>query len=72
MWKTLIFLLSYTSLVIGLHKTGTWNTDERVHVVSRFGIQQFNSLNSENTKGFIYGNVTAVGNNVPINENSEL
>uniref|UniRef100_A0AC35ET51 GPR180/TMEM145 transmembrane domain-containing protein n=1 Tax=Panagrolaimus sp. PS1159 TaxID=55785 RepID=A0AC35ET51_9BILA len=44
--------------------------DEPVHIISRFGIQQLNPLNAENTKGFIYGNVTYVGENISVNENN--
>lgn len=71
MWKIILLLFCWASFVISLHRTGKWNMNESVHIISRFGIQQLNPLNAENTKGFIYGNVTYVGENISVNENSK-
>jgi hypothetical protein len=70
MWKIILLLFCWASFVISLHRTGKWNMNESVHIISRFGIQQLNPLNAENTKGFIYGNVTYVGENISVNENN--
>ncbi|KAK6053702.1 hypothetical protein COOONC_08793 [Cooperia oncophora] len=48
--------------VDGLRVKGKWDTAaERVRIVTKFGFQQTSALDRENTRGFVFGNVTAVG-----------
>lgn len=49
------------STALAVHLKGIWNYDEHIHIVTKFGVRQLNPLNKENTKGFIYGNVTVGG-----------
>uniref|UniRef100_A0A914EB06 GPR180/TMEM145 transmembrane domain-containing protein n=1 Tax=Acrobeloides nanus TaxID=290746 RepID=A0A914EB06_9BILA len=39
--------------------TGTWNTvEKRLVIATKFGFQQTDPLDKENSRGFIYGNIT--------------
>ncbi|RCN45084.1 hypothetical protein ANCCAN_08894 [Ancylostoma caninum] len=63
-WVTLKIIISFllTSFTNAVHMTGKWNTgSERVKIVTKFGFQQTSALDRENTRGFVFGNVTSKG-----------
>lgn len=67
----ILIILCQLLSCVAVHIKGTWNSDERVHMVAKFGVRQMDALYKETTKGYIYGNVT-IGDspNTIINESS--
>ncbi|EYC26565.1 hypothetical protein Y032_0010g1222 [Ancylostoma ceylanicum] len=61
-WVALKIIISFllTAFADAVHVTGKWNTGyERVKVITKFGFQQTSALDRENTRGFVFGNVTS-------------
>ncbi|CAD5214848.1 unnamed protein product [Bursaphelenchus okinawaensis] len=64
----ILLLLLYVKHVYSMRSWGTWKvSDEKLKVVTTFGVQPFNNLEPELTRGFIYGNVTSA-----TDENSDV
>ncbi|VDL70959.1 unnamed protein product [Nippostrongylus brasiliensis] len=57
---TIIVLFLHSALINGVRVKGTWDSNEqRVRVITKFGFQQTSALDRKNTRGFVFGNVTA-------------
>ncbi|KJH43631.1 hypothetical protein DICVIV_10349 [Dictyocaulus viviparus] len=65
-----LFLVFSPELLVvmeAVHVEGVWNTaTERVKFVTKFGFQQTNALDRENSRGFVFGNVTSKNDGNPI------
>lgn len=45
----------------GLRITGNWNSEkQRFIIATKFGFQRIDPLNAEQSRGFIFGNVTSL------------
>ena len=72
---TTIYLVIFTVLLIekiqensALHLKGTFKTNEFFKFVTRFGFQKTDEHNVDITTGYIYGNISLVGDNVHTNQ----
>ncbi|CAD5221094.1 unnamed protein product [Bursaphelenchus xylophilus] len=56
----LLFLLILVSAVHSRRSWGTWKvSDEKLKIITTFGVQPFNKIEPELTRGFLFGNATA-------------
>ncbi|KAK5975596.1 hypothetical protein GCK32_012267, partial [Trichostrongylus colubriformis] len=57
-----IALVLNSTFISGVRVEGKWDpSSERVKIVTKFGFQQTSALDRQNTRGFVFGNVTAEG-----------